>query len=254
MSFPYTRGHLDLQRAAAFVTAFAVLLAWSALPSLPSPEAVLAALGRLWTEDGLFDALATSFWLNAQAMAWTTALALALAYASVVPALRPLVSAISKLRFTGLVGWAFVFTLWTSNGHALKLWMLVFGIAPFFVTAMAAAIAELPRERFDHARTLGLSRPRVVWEVVIRGTLDHALETLRQCAAMGWMMLTMVEGTVRADGGIGALMLDHNKHLQLDAVFALILVVLLVGVAQDRALAALRGAVCPYAALHRRPQ
>lgn len=254
MSFPYTRGHLDLQRAAAFATAVAVLAVWSSVATLPSPAAVVRAAGRLWAEDGLFDALASSFWLNAEAMAWTTAIALALAYASVLPALRPLVSAISKLRFTGLVGWAFVFTLWTSSGHALKLWMLVFGIAPFFVTAMAAAIAELPRERFDHARTLGLSGRRTLWEVVIRGTLDQALETLRQCAAMGWMMLTMVEGTVRAEGGIGALMLDHNKHLQLDAVFALILVVLLVGVAQDRALAWLRRAACPYAALHRRPQ
>jgi len=77
---------------------------------------------------------------------------------------------------------------------------------------------------------------------------------VRQNAAMGWMALTMVEGLVRAQGGIGALMLNENKHLQLDAVFALIGVVLMVGVAQDRALAWLRRTVCPYAALaaHRR--
>jgi len=125
--------------------------------------------------------------------------------------------------------------------------MLVFGMAPFFVTAMAAVVAELPRERFDHARALGMTEWRTVWEVVIRGTLDQALEALRQNAAMGWMALTMVEGLVRSEGGVGALMLNENKHLDLDAVFALIVVVLIVGIAQDAALAWLRRTVCPYA-------
>ncbi|HEX2685981.1 MAG TPA: ABC transporter permease subunit [Kofleriaceae bacterium] len=216
---------------------------------IPSPGDVLAALATLWTERGLFDELATSFLLNLEAIAWTTAITLTLAYLTVVPAARPIVAAVSKLRFTGMVGWAFVFTLWARDGHQLKLWMLVFGMTPFFVTAMAAVVAELPRERFDHARTLGMSEWRVVWEVVIRGTADQALEMLRQSAAMGWMMLTMVEGLVRSEGGIGALMLNENKHLQLDAVFALILVVLVVGVVQDWVLAWLRRAMCPYAAL-----
>jgi len=222
---------------------------WQSSGALPSPTGVVRALARLWTAQGLFDELVTSVALNAQAIAWTTAIALGLAYATVVPAVRPLATAISKLRFTGLVGWAFVFTLWARDGHQLKLWMLVFGMAPFFVTAMAAVVAELPRERFDHARTLGMSEWRAVWEVAVLGTADRALEALRQSAAMGWMMLTMVEGIVRSEGGIGAMMLNENKHLQLDAVFALIAVVLIVGVAQDTALAWLRRTVCPYAEL-----
>jgi NitT/TauT family transport system permease protein len=216
---------------------------------LPSPADVMSALGRLWTTQGLFDELATSFLLNLEAIGWTAVLGLALAYVTVIPAVRPVVAAISKLRFTGMVGWAFVFTLWASDGHQLKLWMLVFGMVPFFATAMAAVVAAIDKDQFDHARALGMSEWRVVWEVVIRGTADQALEVLRQNAAMGWMMLTMVEGLVRSEGGIGTLMLNENKHLQLDAVFALIGVVLAVGVVQDRALAWLRRTVCPYAAL-----
>jgi NitT/TauT family transport system permease protein len=107
-------------------------------------------------------------------------------------------------------------------------------------------VAAIPAHRFDHARALGLGEPRVVWEVVVRGTADQALEALRQNAAMGWMMLTSVEGLVRSEGGLGVLMLDENKHLQLDAVFALIAVVLAVGVVQDAGLAWLRRALFPF--------
>ena len=243
---------VPVQLGIAAASATGGLVVWQlAAGALPAPVEVGAALARLWTTGGLFEALSTSVWLNVEAIGWTAAIALALAYLTVIPAVRPLVAAVSKLRFTGLVGWAFVFTLWARDGHQLKLWMLVFGMTPFFVTAMAAVIAGLPHERFDHARTLGMSEWRVVWEVVIRGTIDQALEILRQCAAMGWMMLTMVEGIVRSEGGIGALLLNENKHLQLDAVFALIGVVLLVGVVQDRLLAALRRAACPYAELTR---
>jgi NitT/TauT family transport system permease protein len=240
---------LPIHLGYAVASAAVIVLAWQlGAGVLPSPAEVVGALGALWT-GGLFDELSTSFMLNLEAIAWTAAIGLALAYATVIPAARPIVAAVSKLRFTGLVGWAFVFTLWARDGHQLKLWMLVFGMAPFFATAMAAVVAELPRERFDHARTLGMTEWRAVWEVAIRGTVGDALEVLRQTAAMGWMMLTMVEGIVRSEGGIGALMLNQNKHLKLDAVFALIVVVLLVGVVQDWALAWLRRTACPYTTL-----
>jgi NitT/TauT family transport system permease protein len=145
-----------------------------------------------------------------------------------------------------MVGWGFVLALAARDGHQLKVWMLVFGMTPFFLTSMAAVVAAIPQERFDHARTLRLGPVRVWWEVVVRGTVDPMLEALRQNAAIGWMMLTMVEGVVRSEGGVGALMLGANKHLALDAVFALIFVVLLVGVAQDRALGWMRRTACPY--------
>lgn len=238
----------------AAATAVAVVAAWQAGPAaLPGPTDIAHALARLWTERGLFDQLAASVAMNARAIAWSTALGLALAYLTVLPALRPAVHALTKLRFTGLVGWGFVLATVARDGHQLKLWMLVFAMTPFYLTAMAAVIAAIPRERIDHARTLGLGLGgwRVVGEVVVRGTAADALEAMRQNAAMGWMMLTAVEGVVRSEGGLGTMLLDESKHLDLAAVFAVITVVLAVGALQDRLLVALRRAACPYAELTR---
>src|SRR5262249_50721307 len=118
-----------------------------------------------------------------------------------------------------------------------------------FVTSMAAVIAAIPKADFDHARTLRMNEWRVVWEVVVLGTADKAFEVLRQNAAIGWMMLTMVEGISRAEGGIGAALLSQSKYFRLADVFATQIVLLVVGMLQDYAIGALRRFFAPYADL-----
>jgi len=177
---------------------------------LPRPNEVMAALRTLWMEQGLGPELWTSFTSNLEALAITTVISLLLSYLTVLPVFRPFSAAISKGRFLGLTGLTFVFTLIFGGGHPLKISLLVFGMSVFFVTSMSAVVAEIPKDRFDYARTLRMSEWQVVWEVVVLGTADKAFEVLRQNAAMGWMMLTMVESISRSEGGIGAMLLNQN--------------------------------------------
>lgn len=227
------------------------LLLWVRSPFavLPRPVEVLHALQSLWMTQGLGPELVTSLRLNIEALAWSTAISLGLAYLSVVPVFRPVVAAVSKGRFLSIVGFTFIFTLVFGGGHPLKTSLLVFAVTVFYVTGMSAVIAAIPRGEFDHARTLRMSEWRVVWEVVILGTADKAWEVLRQNAAMGWMMLTLVEGIVRSEGGVGAMLLGESKHFLLPEVFAIQLVILGVGLCQDFLLGAARRLTCPYANL-----
>ena len=227
------------------------LLLWlnSPFKVLPRPMEVLGALRELWMREGLGPELITSFRTNLVALGWTALISLLLSYLTVIPVFRPVVSAVSKGRFLSLVGFTFVLTLIVSNGAQLKTSLLVISMTVFFVTSMAAVIASIPKGDFDHARTLRMSEWRVVWEVVILGTADKAFEVMRQNAAIGWMMLTMVEGIVRSEGGVGAMLLSENKHFRLSAVFAIQIVILLVGLFQDYAIGVLRRICCPYADL-----
>lgn len=215
---------------------------------VPRPGEVLSAFSDLWHHGGLVDELFSSLSLNFQALAYSMLISLGLAYATVVPAFRPAVIFVSKLRFLGFTGLTFLFGL-AFTGHDLKVWMLVMGMSVFFVTSMAAVVAAIPKEEFDYARTLRMSEWRTVYEVVIRGSFDQAIETLRQNAAMGWMMLTMVEGLVRSEGGLGALMLNENKHFKLEAVFAIQATILTVGILQDYLIGAAKNLLCPYASV-----
>jgi NitT/TauT family transport system permease protein len=234
----------------AIQVGMAVGLWWMApFEVLPRPDEVLRSIHRLWFEEGLGAELVTSFTVNLQALAWTLAISLTLSYLTVVPFFRPIAAAVAKGRFLSLVGLTFVFTLLLGGGRPLKVSLLVLGMTVFYVTSMADVVSSISKESFDHARTLRMSEWRAVWEVVVLGTADKAIDILRQNAAIGWMMLTMVEGIARSEGGIGAMLLNESKHFRLSDVFAIQIVILLVGILQDYAIGVLKRVVCPYSEL-----
>jgi NitT/TauT family transport system permease protein len=215
---------------------------------LPKPGEVWQSFLEMW-QQGLGQELLTSFFLNLEAIGIASLVSLLLAYTTVMPFFRPIITVLSKLRFLSMAGLTFLFTVITSGGHELKLSLLVFSVSVFFVTSMADVIVSIPKEEFDLARTLRMGEWRVVWEVVVLGQIDKAFDVLRQNAAIGWMMLTMVESMVRSEGGIGTVLLDQNHHFHLSAVFAIQLTILILGLAQDYGIGALRRMFCPYADL-----
>lgn len=226
------------------------LVAWLLAPAFfPGPARVAEALRTLTAQQGLIAELLTSLLLFAEALVIASILSLGLAYLTVVAAIRPFVLALTRARFLSLVGLTFIFTMALGGGHPLKVALLVFGISAFFLTSMVDVVAQVPREKLDHARTLRMGEWRVVWEVIVLGQMGAALDVLRQNAAIGWMMLTMVEGISRSEGGIGALLMDQNKHFNLAAILAVQIVFLLAGFFQDAALAWLKATLVPHAAL-----
>ncbi len=212
---------------------------------IPKPSEVIASFPEL-LKQGMVYHITISFLLNAQALALATVISLGLAYFSRFAIGYPIATAVSKMRFLGMIGLTYLFTVMVGGGHTLKLALLTFGMTVFFSTGMIAEVHSIPLVKFDHARTLRMGEWHTLWEVVILGTVDRAFEMLRQNAAMGWMMLSMVEGIVRSEGGIGTLLLNQDKHFNITVVFAIQLVILLVGLLQDAGIAFLKRMVCPH--------
>lgn len=234
--------------ALVFAWALAALVVWVASPvaTLPTPHEVLSALGDLWRKEGLGPELFTTLQLIAVSLFCSVVLSLALAWGSVIPAVKPLTAGVSKLRFLGLTGLVFPFTLATGGGFALKVALLTFGMTTFLVTAVARIVAEVPVSQLEYVRSLGAREPRVFWETVVQGTKGRTIDAVRQNVAMSWSMITMVEGIARSDGGVGALLLNQNKHFRLAEVYAILVVILLVGLLIDQVMAALARAACPH--------
>jgi NitT/TauT family transport system permease protein len=229
----------------------ALLLAWSFGTnfSLPSPGEIPGAWFRLVTEDGLLYELGVSLRLNVEAVALSTLISVGLSYLTLTKLGEFPVRILSKFRFFGMAGFVIVFTRIFGGEHGLKVALLVFGMSAFFLTSMIDVVGSATRKEFDHTRSLRMSRWRGIYETVILGKLDLTFDALRQNAAIGWMMLTMVEGLVRFEGGVGVIMLNESKYRNLAAVFAVQLTVLFVGIVQDRFLAWLKNVCCPHSKL-----
>ena len=228
------------------VLTFYYWIQWTS-PIIPKPMEIWTAFKHLWFEEGLVYELMASMKTNAIALVFTAVISLGLSYLTVLPFMRPVVAFVANLRFQGLTGLVLLFTLVFSGGQPLKVSLLVFGMTVFFVMAMADEIKNIPESHLDHARTLGMNEWEVVWEVIILGRAHIAWQIFRQNAAMGWMMLTMVEGISRSGGGVGAMLLDDRKHFNYAAVFAIQFVVLVVGMIQDFGFGAVGNILFPYA-------
>ena len=244
-------GHVSrhVQQGLIAVTVLLFFGAWSLHTGLfPGPGEVLDAFPDLF-QQGLAYQLYVSLATNLQAIGISCLLTIPLAYLTVIPAMRPLVHALCKARFLSLTGFVVLFTVAFGGGHALKVALLVFGMSVFLITSLNEIVEGISREEFDHARTLRMGPWGSVMEVVVIGRFDAVLDTIRQNAAMGLVMLTMVEGLVRFEGGLGAMMLAEDKHLRLASVAAVQILVLGIGICQDAGLLLLRRVICPYASL-----
>ena len=149
-----------------------------------------------------------------------------------------------------MVGLPLVFTaIFHNNIQAVKVSLLVFGMGVFTVLSLTQMIQDIPKDRFDHSRTLRMGEWRVIWEVVILGQFDKVIDITKINMAMGWVMLPIVEGRFKMGGGVSALLENESKHFAYDAVFCAIGVVLILGLAQDALVTLFKKVFCPYSSL-----
>jgi ABC-type nitrate/sulfonate/bicarbonate transport system permease component len=214
--------------------------------TLPSPVEVSHAWMSMVQTQGLIVELWESVKVLLLALLMSTGLAVAIVAAGTAPAFVHIAKFSSLLRFLGFAGLTYIFMLMTNNGYQLKVSLLVFGITVMMVTSMLAEVRAIPQESIDHCKTLGMKNWRITYELVLLGKADVFLDLIRQNAAIGWTLLTMVEGLTRSQGGIGALLLNQNRYFLLSGVFAIQLTILAYGIAQDYLLGKLRETVCPY--------
>ena len=235
-----------------FVIAIAVLQLNGGSGLIPSPFKIGKRILEIISTGHFWDEFMSSFSLTIKGMLISLLMALVISYAYVIPFFRPLAKFVIKCRYLTLTGLIFVFTLLTNNGSQLKLGLLIFGIVPFFVTSLLSIIDGIDKQEFELCKTLGMSNWRAMWEMIIVGRLDMVVEVVRQNFAIAWMMITMVEGLSMSEGGLGTMLIKSNKYIDLSTVFAVLVIIFLVGVLFDYTLGALRFWLFPYTKIQMR--
>ena len=200
---------------------------------LPKPSGVAKSILKTLMDERFFDNFFSTLWLIVKSMTIASIVSLLFVYIVKIPALGGISVFISKLRFLTYTGLAFVFTIMIHNGSDIKISLLLFGIIPFFVTSLLAYINDISQKEYELAASLKFNNWKILYEVIIRGKLHLALEVIRQNFAIAWMMITSAEGLCMSEGGLGTMMIKSNKYLKIDDVFAVLVIIFLLGVMFD---------------------
>jgi NitT/TauT family transport system permease protein len=211
----------------------------------PSPEQVGRGFKELYNE-GLMVHVGSSLWLCLKAILIAITISLTITYLSTIPVVMPVARAISKLRYLPLTGITFYLAIIISNARTMQVWVLVVFMSTYLTTSLLSMVSSIEQEEFDHARSLQCNRWEVLWEVVIKGRMDHVIEVIRQNLAIVWMMLVTVESILVAAGGLGFLIKNSDKFMNHGRIIALQIVILFVGLSIDFILDYLRKAFFRY--------
>lgn len=215
-------------------------------PIVPAPSAIFGSLLEMLQSSNLYENLINSLGSTLEAMAISIVVTMILVYLSPIPFFGPAIRFISKFRYLTITGLVFLFTILTPNMDDMKQSLLIFGIVPFFTTSFLSVVCSIPAQQIEKAFVNRRTPWETLYEVVIVGRLDQLLEVMRQNFAISWMMITTVEAYDMAGGGIGTMMLKSNKHLDMAPVFALLIIVLCIGLFSDWALSKIRISLFKY--------
>jgi NitT/TauT family transport system permease protein len=196
--------------------------------------------------------LLQSLFLTIQAMLYSIVIACLLGYMSTIPVFKAFVNFITKLRYLTLVGLVFSFTVIFKDGDVVGISLLMFGIIPFFVLSLLSSIEGIEQKEFDVCKTIGMNQWETLWELVVVGRLEQTVETIRANFAIAWLMITLVETYNMSKGGVGVMLYIFNKYNQLESIFAIQIIIFLVGLSFDYILSNLRHSLFPHTKLNKK--
>lgn len=232
------------------------LLVWFALSALhavkplflPSPSAVVRAGVKLATSGQLMqDALATLGRVGigfALVVAVSVPLGIAM---GTLPAARALFEPmIGLVRYMPAPAFIPLLIIWLGLGESSKIALLFVGTV-FFNTLMTADVAALvPKQLIDTSYTLGAGRWTVLWKVILPHSVPGIIDAMRVNIAATWNLVVVAE-LVAAQVGLGYRITRAQRFLQTDQIFAVLIVIGLIGVSIDIGFRLLRRGVARWA-------
>jgi NitT/TauT family transport system permease protein len=149
---------------------------------------------------------------------------------------------IGLLRYLPASAFIPLLIIWLGLGEPSKVAILFIGTV-FFNTLMTAdAVRLVPGALIDVSYTLGARRGEVLGKVIVPHALPGMLDAMRVNAAAAWNFVVVAE-LVASENGLGYRIVRAQRFLQTDRIFAVLVVIGVIGLGIDLALRVLRDRV-----------
>jgi NitT/TauT family transport system permease protein len=252
------RGKLDKNTNTVIVViGFVILMAlwitivglhWVKPQILPSPLKVLLAFPELHFKNALVRNLGFSIYLNIMGYLEAVTISLIVGFImGMFPLFKSLFSAyVNSARFVPMTAVTGLFMAWFGIEVNMKVQFLAVGIMVYLIPVVIARIEEID-EVYEHtAKMLGATPVQRILYVYIPSVVSRIIVDIQNLLAISWTYIIVAEMINSSAGGIGSLAFISARQTRVDKVFAVLLIIVLVGFLQDRLFSFMDKKLCRY--------
>jgi len=216
--------------------------------SLPHPLRVWTAFGDLNRDNELFMNICRSIGLNLGGYIKAISYAIPIGFLiGLVPLFRGAFQRlVDAIRFLPLTALTILFIIWFGIYVEAKINFLAFGIFIYLLPIVIQRIDEVEDVYLKTVYTLGASYWQTIWTVYLPSVLSRLSDDIRILTAISWTYIIVAE-TSSDQGGIGSLIYRTGQRMgRIDKTFACLIIILIIGVFQDRIFSYLDRKFFPY--------
>jgi NitT/TauT family transport system permease protein len=122
--------------------------------------------------------------------------------------------------------------LWVGIGNMSQISLIFIGTFFQLVLMVADDVAHTPKEYIEVSKTLGLSKTKVLFHVILPYSLPYIYDDMRIAVGWAWSYLVLAE-IVGANKGIGHVIMEAQRFLKTDTVIAGIVIIGIIGLTVD---------------------
>jgi NitT/TauT family transport system permease protein len=202
---------------------------------LPGPISIISCLPELHFKDLLVKNIGYSLKLNL--LAYAEAIIFAIPLGFLLGVFTPLGAIFKRLtdsvRYIPLTAVTGIFIAWFGIYFNMKLQFLAFGIFIYLLPIVIQRVNEVEQVYVQTAQTLGASKWQIIRKVFWPSVLSRVSNDIIVITAISWTYIIVAE-LVNNEGGIGSLIFRSQRQSRLDKVFACLLIIILIGMIQDK--------------------
>lgn len=153
---------------------------------------------------------------------------------------------IDAIRYVPLPAAIGIFIAWFGLGTELKVHFLAFGILIYLIPVVVQRIDEVKEVYLKTVFTLGATNWQTIKSVYFPSVMSRLFDDIRILTAISWTYIIIAE-SIGGEGGIGALIWRVGQRQgRTDKIFALLIIIVIIGIIQDKIFASLDKEFFPY--------
>lgn len=215
---------------------------------LPKPMVVLKAFPDLFTNNKLFKNMFRSIGLNLTGYVEAILFAIPLGFLiGLLPFFRGLFQKqVDAIRYVPLTAVTGLFILWFGLNTGMHAHFLAFGIFIYLLPVVVQRIDEVDGVYTKTVYTLGATDWQTFKTVYFPAVVSRISDDIRVLTAISWTYIIVAEN-LGGQGGLGSLIWRIGQRQgRVDKTFALLIIIILIGVLQDRLFVYLDKKFFPY--------